>query len=169
MKTIRERIIERIIAQLETIAVFNGYEHNIGVGHVYRQEAILERGLAPAAVVWELSETRKRNAYGGTVRTLNVRIEGIVEVSEGKHPAVVSNELLGDIEKSLIIRDTSLDELIDDIQDTAAEIVQFPVNRRFKDLTSDILQLPIDRQLAGAAVDFEIKYTTEWGDPYAQG
>jgi predicted transcriptional regulator len=64
----------------------------------------------------------------------------------------VSNELLGDLEKALIIGDTTLDELIDDIQDIAAEITHLTANRG----------------LAGATIDFEIRYTTEWGDPYTQ-
>ncbi|EIJ41062.1 hypothetical protein BegalDRAFT_0139 [Beggiatoa alba B18LD] len=153
MKTIREQIIQRIMSQLETITSINGYENTIGSGHVYRQEAVIKQASPPAAAVWELEEERKRNAYGGTVRILKVRVEAIVNAPVDKHPASVSNALLGDIEKALIIADTSLDSLIDDIQDIAAEIAHFPH----------------DKSLAGAAIDFEIKYTTEWGDPYSQG
>ncbi|MEN8215443.1 MAG: hypothetical protein ABFS56_03515 [Pseudomonadota bacterium] len=153
MKTIREQIIERIIAQLETITIANGYHNNIGAGHVYRQESVIERGQTPAASVWELSESRKRNRYGGTERLLSVKVEAIVQVNENKHPATVSNELLGDIEKALILCDTIVDELIDDIQDIAAEIALPPVT-------------PPETT---ASVDFEIKYTTEWGDPYTPG
>ncbi|ALG68087.1 hypothetical protein [Beggiatoa leptomitoformis] len=153
MTTIREQIIQRILTQLETISTANGYENTIGLGNVYRQEAVIKQANPPAAAVWELEEERKRNAYGGTVRVLKVRIEAIVSAPVDKHPAMVSNALLGDIEKALIIADVSLDILIDDIQDVAAEIAHFPQNKG----------------LAGAAIDFEIKYTTEWGDPYSQG
>jgi len=167
MKTVREQIIERIVAQLETITINNGYHHTIGPGNVQRQAPIIEQGKTPAATVWELSETRERNRYGGTEKLLVIRVECLVQPANNKHPAVVSNELLGDIEKSLIIGNVSLDELIDDIQDVAAEVL-LPsplMNRRLGG--ADILQLPIDRTLAGAAVEFEIKYTTEWGDPYS--
>lgn len=159
MKTIREQIIERIIAQLETITIANGYHNNIGAGYVYRQESVIERGQTPAASVWELSESRKRNRYGGTERLLSVKVEAIVQVNENKHPATVSNELLGDIEKALILCDTILDELIDDIQDIAAEIALPSVTP--PETTAKIM--------AAASVDFEIKYTTEWGDPYTPG
>lgn len=155
MKTIREQIIELIIARLGTITITNGYENNIGAGRIYREEAVIKQGIAPAISVWELSETRQRNSYGGTVRTLRIKIEGVVEASSDKHPATVSNQLLGDIERALILRDTSLDALIDDIQDVAAEIAQ-------------ITSLQGNTTLAGATVDFEIQYTTEWGDPYTQ-
>jgi len=155
MKTIREQIIELIIARLETITTTNGYENTIGIGCVYREEAVIKQGLAPAISVWELSEIRQRNNYGGTVRTLTIKIEGAVEVNGDKHPATASNQLLGDIERALILRDTNLDAFIDDIQDIAAEIAQ-------------ITSLQNNTTLAGATIDFEIQYTTEWGDPYTQ-
>lgn len=155
MKTIREQIIERIIARLETITTANGYENDVGVGKVYREEAVIKKGIVPAVSLWELSETRERNSYGGTVRTLKIKVEGAVEVNGDKHPATVSNQLLGDIERALILRDTSLDAFIDDIQDIAAEIAQ-------------ITNLQDNKTLAGATIDFEIQYTTEWGDPYVQ-
>jgi hypothetical protein len=155
MKTIREQIIELIVARLETITISNGYENNIGIGRVYREEAVIKQGIAPAISVWELSETRQRNSYGGTVRTLRIKVEGVVGVNGDKHPATASNQLLGDIERALILCDTSLDVFIDDIQDVAAEIAQ-------------ITSLQGNTTLAGATVDFEIQYTTEWGDPYTQ-
>ena len=172
MKTIREQIIERVIAQLETITVANGYHNNIGAGYVYRQESILEQGHTPAISVWELAETRERNKYGGTIRELTIRVEALVQVNGDKHPAEVSNELLGDIEKALIMGDMSLDEFIDDIQDVAAEIIQVPVNRKLTEILSEsiseITHLPLNWKIAGATINFEIKYTTEWGDPYTQ-
>jgi len=155
MKTIREQIIELIVARLETITTANGYENNIGVGHVYREEAVIKQGIAPAISIWELSETRQRNSYGGTVRVLRIKVEGVVVVNGDRHPATVSNQLLGDIERALILYDTSLDAFIDDIQDVAADIAQ-------------ITSLQGNTTLAGATVDFEIQYTTEWGDPYTQ-
>ncbi|KHD07184.1 hypothetical protein PN36_04580 [Candidatus Thiomargarita nelsonii] len=149
MKTIREQIIERLITQLKTITTTNGYHNNIGP--VYRQESVIQHNHGIS--IWELSESRKRNRYGGTERILILKIEAIIEINKNKHPATVSNELLGDIEKALILCDTTMDELIDDIQDIRAEIIQ----------------IPIEKKLAGASIDFEIKYTTEWGDPYTTG
>jgi hypothetical protein len=49
-----------------------------------------------------------------------------------------------------MLSDTTLEELIDDIQDVAAEIVY----------------LDPDSGLAAAVIDFEIRYITEWGNPY---
>lgn len=161
MKTIREQIIERIIAQLETITVANGYSNDIGLGQVYRQEPVIEKGQVPVAAVWELAETRERNRYGGTIRRLIIRVESMVWAKEGKHPAEVSNELLGDIEKAMIMGNVTLDELIDDIQDISSEIAGSPSDR-----TDLIIQL--NRQFAIAAIEFEIVYTTEWGDPYTR-
>jgi len=163
MKTVREQIIERIIAQLETITPDNGYDNNIGPGNVYRQEPVTERNIVPALSVWELEETRERNQSGGTVRELVIRIEAIVAVSDDKHPAAVGNQLLGDVEKALIMGDMSLDELIDDIQDVAATISRLPST-----YNPEISYLSTKYKLAGATIDFEITYTTEWGDPYTQ-
>jgi hypothetical protein len=173
MKTIREQIIERIIAELERITPTNGYHNNIGIGHVYRQESVIEKNSIPAVSVWEMSESRERNKYGGTVRVLIIKVEAIVQVNSNKQPATVSNELLADIETALIIggEGSNLDELIDDIQDIAAEIALMPAedNELYPELsnsTPDIVPLPIERKLAGASIDFEISYTTAWGDPY---
>ncbi|MFK5970488.1 MAG: hypothetical protein QM487_10260 [Candidatus Marithrix sp.] len=165
MKTIREQIVERIIAQLETITKENGYDNDIGLGNVYRQESVIEKNIVPALAVWELDETRKRNQSGGTVRELVVRIEAIVAVSNGKHHAAIGNQLLGDIEKALIMGDMSLDELIDDIQDVAATISRLPTTYIPK---TEISYLLTNYKVAGATIDFEIIYTTEWGDPYTQ-
>jgi hypothetical protein len=150
MKTIRERIIEKIIIQLEYINQSNGYEHEIGVGNIYRSVPIIEQNIVPAATIWELEERRQRNKYGGTVRTLLVRIECVVETNGDRHSAAEANALLGDLEKALMIGDTSLDELVEDIQDVAAEIIH----------------LDLDSQLAAVSIDFEIRYITEWGNPY---
>ncbi len=150
MITIREQIIECLITQLETITFANGYATDIGVGNVYRSVAVLEQQLVPAISVWEQAEMRERNKFGGTVKTLTVRIEGLVDARGDRHPNAVANALLGDLEKALMLSDTSLDPLIDDIQDIAAEIA--PFNR--------------EQQLAGAIIEFEIQYTTEWGNPY---
>ncbi|OUD12567.1 hypothetical protein [Thioflexithrix psekupsensis] len=174
MKTIREQIIERVMTQLESIHVDNGYHNIIGSGRVFRHEPMVARFQAPSAVVWELAEQRHRNRFGGTVRTLTIKVEAIVEVLDQEHPVAVSNMLLGDLERVLIIADTSLDELIDDIQDVAAYIDQTPLQRHLSLLNtdashnapSDVIQFPQQRAFAIAAIDFEITYTTEWGNPY---
>jgi hypothetical protein len=171
MKTVREKIIERVIAQLETITISNGYNNDIGHGNVYRQESVTEKNHTPAASVWELSESRERNRYGGTVRLLSIKVEAIVHTNRNKHPATVSNELLGDIEKALIMGDTTLDELIDDIQDVAAEITHHCGKKSSNlvlDASADVVPVFVERGLAGATIEFEIEYTTEWGDPYSR-
>ncbi|MCK5877717.1 MAG: hypothetical protein KAG43_08780 [Candidatus Marithrix sp.] len=164
MKTIREQIVERVIAQLETITKENGYNNEIGVGNVYRQESVIEQNIVPALAVWELAETRERNKSGGTVRKLLIRVEAIIAVENRKHPAAIGNQLLGDVERALIMGDMSLDELIDDIQDIAATISRSPPD--YTTPKADISYLSSNYKLAGATIDFEITYTTEWGDPY---
>ncbi|MCK5536579.1 MAG: hypothetical protein KAH84_00360 [Thiomargarita sp.] len=167
MKTIREKIIERIVTQLKLIIVSNGYNNNIGLIPIFRQEPVVEKN-SPSISIWELSETRERNSYGGTIRTLTIKIEVAIEVYENEHPMVISNELLGDIEKALIMANVTLDELIDDIQDIAAEIIQFPRAETLNNILAfdkKVVQ-PSVKNLAGASIDFKINYTTEWGDPY---
>lgn len=175
MKTIREQIIERIIAQLESISTGNGYHNTIGAGRVFRHEPMVAQCQAPAAVVWELAERRHRNQFGGTVRTLNIKVEAVIRVAEHEHPTSISNMLLADIERALIISDTSLDELVDDIQDIAADIDQTPIMRHLANVeaseegdSAEVIPFPVNRSFAIASVDFEIIYTTEWGDPYTQ-
>ena len=150
MKTIRERIIEGFIAQLETINRANGYSIEIGKGRVFRGVPVIEQCNPPAASVWELEEKRSRNTYGGTVRILKLRVESAVEAHDDQHPLAVSNALLGDLEKAMMLYDSAMDMFVDDIQDVAAEVVH----------------LPVDQQLAAVMLDFELHYTTEWGNPY---
>ena len=168
MKTIREQIVERIITQLETITKENGYDNNIGSGNVYRQESVIEKNIVPALAVWELEETRERNQSGGTVRELIIRVEAIVAVNNDKHHAAVGNQLLGDVEKALIMGDMTLDELIDDIQDVAATISRLPRIPPTYIPKAEISYLSTNYKIATATIDFEIIYTTEWGDPYTQ-
>ncbi|MCK5716189.1 MAG: hypothetical protein KAH77_01780 [Thiomargarita sp.] len=151
MDTIREQIIKRIISLLQNISVDNDYNHTLGLNHIYRNEPIINKEQMPATSIWELSESRERNKYGGTVRRLMIRIEILMVVTENRIPATISNELLGDLETALIMGDITLDELIEDIQDVAAHITH---------TTCD------SHTLASASIDFEIKYITEWGDPY---
>ncbi len=139
------------MAQLETITLANGYNTEIGMGNVYRSVPVLEQRVVPAISIWEQAEMRERNKFGGTVKTLSVRIEGLVETNGDNHPSSVANALLGDLETALMLSDTTLDPLINDIQDTAAEVVHFD----------------FDQQLAGAVIEFSIQYTTEWGNPYS--
>ena len=150
MKTIRERIIQGFVAQLESITRINGYSVNIGTGHVYRGVPVIDQNNPPSASVWELSEQRKRNTSGGTVRVLKLRIESIIETHDDQHPMAVSNQLLGDLEAAMMLYDTAMDSLLDDIQDVAAEVIH----------------LPLDQQMAAVTLDFELHYTTEWGNPY---
>jgi len=60
--------------------------------------------------------------------------------------------LLGDITKALMLSDIAAEPLVDDLQDVAAEIMYFD---------DDELSL-----FAAVSLDFEIRYVTEWGNPY---
>jgi hypothetical protein len=153
MKTVRERIIENIVAQLENINIINGYENTLGEGHIYRGVPVIRRKYPPpAGSVWELPEKRERNQFGGTIHRLLIRIEAMVETVTGRDPASTANGLLGDITKALMLSDIAAEPLVDDLQDIAAEIIYFD---------DDELSL-----VAAVSLDFEIRYVTEWGNPY---
>ena len=92
MKTVRERIIENIVTQLENINQNNGYENTLGEGRIYRGVPVIRRKYPPpVGSVWELPEKRERNQFGGTIHRLLVRIEAMVETSVGRDPASTAN------------------------------------------------------------------------------
>lgn len=153
MKTVRERIIESIVTQLENITPNNGYENTLGKGRIYRGVPVIRRKYPPpVGSVWELPEKRERNQFGGTIHRLLVRIEAMVETSTGRDPISTANGLLGDITKALMLSDGCAEPLVDDLQDVAAEIVYFDDEDFFL--------------VAAVSLDFEIRYVTEWGNPY---
>jgi|WetSurMetagenome_2_1015567.scaffolds.fasta_scaffold35589_2 hypothetical protein len=155
MKTVRERIIGNIVAQLENVNTNNGYENTLGAGRIYRGIPVVRRKYPPpVGSVWELTEKRERNQFGGTIHRLLVRIEAMVESPIGRDPASTANGLLGDIAKALMLSDTDIaaEPLVDDLQDIAAEIIYF-----------DDEELSL---FAAVTLDFEIRYITEWGNPY---
>ena len=153
MKTVRERIIENIVAQLENINIINGYENTLGEGRIYRGISVIRRKYPPpVGSIWELPEKRERNQFGGTIHRLLIRIVAMVETAVGRDPASTANGLLGDITKALMLSDIATEPLVDDLQDVAAEIVYFD---------DDELSL-----FAAVTLDFEIRYVTEWGNPY---
>jgi len=153
MKTVRERIIETIVAQLENININNGYENTLGEGRIYRGIPVIRRKYPPpVGSIWELPEKRERNQFGGTIHRLLIRIEAMVEAAVGRDPASTANGLLGDITKALMLSDIAAEPLVDDLQDVAAEIMYFD---------DDELSL-----FAAVSLDFEIRYVTEWGNPY---
>ncbi|MEY3218811.1 MAG: hypothetical protein RIT27_168 [Pseudomonadota bacterium] len=153
MKTVRERIIENIVAQLEAINTNNGYENTLGNGRIYRGVPVIRRKYPPpVGSVWELPEKRERNQFGGTVNRLLIRIDAMVETIIGRDPASTANGLLGDITKALMLSDVASEPLIDDLQDVAAEIIYFEEEEC--------------ALIAAVSIDFEIRYITEWGNPY---
>jgi len=150
--TIRELIIQDIIARLGVITVANGYNTGIGV-NVQRAKKAIDEDDVPVCNVWPRPETSEKR-YGQELCTMPVLIEGVMEFGS-ENPSVVSERILGDLKKAMgdLAWLQSLD-YIDSIAYVSGGSESYPDE---EDVT------------VGAMAVFNISYMTAIGDPYSRG
>jgi len=150
--TIREIIIQDVIARLANIRMANGYNTDIG-RNVLRARKIISADDLPSCIVWPKSETAE-SKYGLTVCTMPVLIEGLVEFGD-ENPSVVSEKMLGDFIKNILSPLWSRSpDYIDSIAYVSGGTDEYPDE---EDLT------------VGTSAIFNFAYTTAIGDPYSHG
>ena len=149
--TIREIVIQNIMARLAIMTIANGYKTNCG-SNVQRVRKLLSPEELPASVVWPGTE-KAEQCYGELKNTMPVKIEGIV-VFGSENPSVVSERILGDLKKCILshtwIRSP---DYIDKIIYTGGGTDEYPDDGMIS---------------VGASASFEITYTEKIGDPYSQ-
>ena len=150
--TIREIIIQNIIARMASIRIAGGYNTDVG-RNVERARKIISADDLPSCIVWPGMETAEKK-YGLTVCTMPVTVEGIIEFG-AENPSVVSERILGDLIKNILS----------------------PLWSRSPDYISSIAYIsggtdsyPDEENMTvGAMALFHIVYSTAIGDPYSPG
>lgn len=94
--TIREQIIQAIIARAGTLRAANGYNTDCGQG-VKRAEKDLEPKDLPAVVAWPQPEEAERRS-GKNICTTQIKLETYMEFG-AVNPSVVQEQMLGDLIK----------------------------------------------------------------------
>lgn len=97
--TIRERIIQNIMARLSLIRTANGYLTNAGA-YVYRVRKRLSEDELPGCVVYPRTEDGEV-IYGRQVCDMPVDVEAAAIFGE-TNPSIVAEQLLGDLIDALI-------------------------------------------------------------------
>ena len=154
METIREQIIAAIVTAAADILVASGYNTGMGA-HVFRAQSKIDPGSLPAVVIWPQPETTERK-YGMCINIMPVKLEGLA-VYGSDNPSVISEQILGD----LIIFMTGRGDHITRVTDDLATDIAYTGGG-----TETYPEGPED--VAGAFATFNIKYETEFGDPYTK-
>lgn len=150
MQTIRELIIQGIVAQLETIRLVNGYNSDIG--------QVVQRGLVPvdlstvpAVVFVQPGVESSTREFGQHVHTMPVQIDA-VRTLEDRNASVQGEEVLGDLVQCIVGGRESV-EHVEDIDYTGGGIEDYPTK---------------EDQLLWVQVSVDVVYTTLIGNPYSQ-
>lgn len=149
--TIREKILQQILARLAVITIANGCQTGVGT-NVVRARRSIDPDELPAAVLWPRPETAEE-IYGRTRCAMPVRVEGLAAMGSG-NASVISEKILGDLVKCLVssawVRSP---EYITDIAYRGGGTETYPAE---------------GETAVGTYADFIITYETKIGDPFSQ-
>jgi len=148
--TIRELIIQDLVAQLETLTIVNGYNTSVG--------QIVQRGLIPvdmtqqaAAVFVQPGVESAEREYGDQVLTMPVQIDAVHSLG-GDNASVLGEQVLGDLLSCLIGGRDNISR-IESLVYSSGGIEDYPAK---------------EDQLLWVQMSIEITYITVLGDPYSQ-
>lgn len=105
VETIRERIIQAVIAKLAEATVARGYQYDIGA-NVRRVDSRLSEDDLPACNVWPQQE-QVRQEYGLNVCEMEIKVEALALIGDG-NASQISERLLGDLIEALTATKYSL-------------------------------------------------------------
>ncbi len=148
--TIREQIIQAIIARAGTLRAANGYNTDCGQG-VKRAEKDLEPKDLPAVVAWPQPEEAERRS-GKNICTTQIKLETYMEFG-AVNPSVVQEQMLGDLIKCVTDPAAPVTPLADDI---------------FYKEGGPAGQPEAGESITAVVATFEIKYSYKIGNPYEQ-
>jgi hypothetical protein len=141
--TIRESIIQDLVAQLETLTP-SGY------GYVYRGRTYFEYADLPCISLLPGVESSSRS-YGEQQSTMPVTVHAIQVVGDND-PSVLAETILGVLIENIIGGRSNISN-IDDIRYTGGGVEDYPAE---------------DEQAISVLVNLEVDYSTNLGDPYTQ-
>jgi len=147
--TIRELILQDVVAQLGNINTANGYNTNCGQ-NVARAQMEFPLDSLPGAAVIPGDESAE-HAYGEQSLTMALDIHALHKRGD-TDIAVLAEQMLGDLISCLVGGQSNI-SYIDSLAYTGGGVDDWPA--------------PEDQALS-ARVSIEIEYTTVIGDPYSQ-
>jgi len=150
--SIREQIITRICELLPQISVSNGYNINVSSEMIYRNIDVTEDIVSDVVTVVIDGEEERQGAYSQDIRTMNLTILILANISDVLQTSKESNKIAADIEKFLGVldNDTQIKNLVRIIRISGLSIQN--MNSR--------------STIAGASIDFIITFGTKRADPY---
>lgn len=156
MDSIRERILQRIGANLALITAANGYPVDFG-GRVYRdKQEFTEPSQLPAIVFYPRTEEATSTRYGATQATATVEVYAVT-LHGNTAPSTIGERILASLVKCLghaMQDDTTLQALAQSVTYTGGG---------FNDEYPDVAQ-----QASIVLATFDVVYTFAAGDPYNQ-
>lgn len=150
-ETVREIVIQGLVARAAEITQDNGYATDIGA-NVFRARKNLDPSDLPAVVIFPGIE-EAAHQYGGLSCTMPVRIEGVM-LFEGENPSVVSEKILGDLKKCFLGDDWSRSpDYVDKIVYTRGGTDDYPEEGQVS---------------VGAMIQIDVGYASRLDDPTQQ-
>lgn len=150
-ETIREIVIQDLVARAAEITQDNGYATDIGA-NVFRARKSLDPSDLPAVVIFPGIEEAVHQ-YGGLSCTMPVRIEGVM-LYESENPSVVSEKILGDLKMCFLGDDWSRSpDYIDKIVYTRGGTDDYPEEGQVS---------------VGAMIQIDVGYASRLDDPTQQ-
>jgi len=141
--TIREKVIQDIVTQLETLS---GYTVFRGKSEITKQDI----PNLPIITVLPQVETSERQ-YGVQSNVMPVNIHA-VKITGDTNPSVVGEKILGELISGVVGNSSNISN-IEDIKYTGGGIDTYPTE---------------DEQAVSVQCSIEVDYETVIGDPYSQ-
>jgi hypothetical protein len=150
--TIREIIIQEIIARLAVITIANGYNTDCGLKVFRARKRVDDDNDLPCLVVWPGPETAEK-VFGSLQCKMTVRLEGFA-LFGSENASVVSERILGDIIKAMTSPLWSRSpDYVDSIIYSSGGAEDYPDEGNIS---------------VGSQATFTIGYSVALGDPYNQ-
>ena len=152
--SVRERILQRIVALIGSINSGSVYEYALDLGdaRVHRNRGVFGTDEIPAACIWDTDEEQRDNAiYGRSKRIMSIQIDTVTKIEIEATGSILGNTYAAEIEYAILHQyDAALNELIDGIECTGIAIAAVQPGSR----------------AIGVTVSFNITFTTQRGDPF---
>ena len=117
MASIREQVVQGLVARLGVVSVGNGYSFSPTIYRAVRE--LLDTSL-PAITVWDQAEeTEPRGS--ALVQAMTVQIETMREVDD-KNFSIIGNQSLADMKRALLAPDSTLGGIADGINLVSSSI-----------------------------------------------
>lgn len=145
--SIREKVVQAIVTNLQKIKVASGYKTNAGLS-VERATPAFDESALPSIGVWDTSVSATA-AFGVVTNALTVVIDAVGDCGQ-INPSVYVGMLSSDVQKVMLGTDRTLGGLAEGVQYSGDEAI-------WPDPGSSI---------CGVQARYTVKYNTKIGDPY---